>query len=644
MGEKKLDCSTMLQDWQQGAGGLLLLAAAHETHLLSRLEEALPMGQDSTNVLRLSSQRPFPPKQGLVLTLLFLNAIGLHRLWDLRSYTGSELGLLTGRPHPYSYRHTERFLLTLAEAQADHSLTEALARWTATLWQAEVRSPEASLPHFYLDGHRKAVYTQTLIPRGLIGRSGKILGCRALVLLHDEQGHPLLATTHRGDLHLTTGIPSILTYYEQATEALHLTNLVVDREAMAADFLAQMSAQGRTLTTILKTNQYVGLDSFSNVGAFVPLTVDQQGKVVREVAPAQFLLARPDQNEEPLRLAVALIRDLRRLVPCPPLAEELPRSWWADIRQEEVAWWQEGWQATAAPAVPTEPKLIPIVTMADQIDALALAQTYIHRWPAQENVIKDFLLPLGLDINHGFAKMPVVNSEVSKKREALEKRCANVQRWREAARERARRASVLGTKLWKQTKEHGEVLYRALDKRLQALEAQGVTEGTYRAERKKLKAEADAELEPLWQRVYRVQEKSHQESNKHERYCREQRELLRALEDLAASERMMHELDNRKDQIMTICKVALANLAMWVRDRFFPSTYAHASWQRLQPFFQLPGCIQWGHETVHVDLRPFNNRQLTRDLLAVCQRVNEIQPRLPDGRLLILHASSSPFG
>src|SRR5258708_37153879 len=102
------------------------------------------------------------------------------------------------------------------------------------------------------------------------------------------------------------GIPSTLTHYERITEALHLTNLVVDREAMAAEFLAQLKAQGRTLTTILKTNQYAGLASFSNIGAFVPLTVDRQGTVLREVAPAQFLLARPDQNEEPLTLAVAL--------------------------------------------------------------------------------------------------------------------------------------------------------------------------------------------------------------------------------------------------------------------------------------------------------------------------------------------------
>ena len=602
------------------------------------------MKQQPAAVQEPAPQHFLQPQLRLLLTLLFLNAVGLHRPWDLRTYTESELGLLTGRQQPYSYRHVERFLRILAIANTDETFTAALARWTSALWQVKARSQEATSPHVYVDGHRKAVYTDMLIPRGLIGNSGKILGCRALTLLHDDQGHPLLATTHRGDWHLTNGIPSVLTCYEHATESLHLTNLVVDREAMAADFLAQLSAEGRTMTTILKTNQYSGLDSFTNVGSFVPLTVDRHGTVLREVAPAQFLLTRPDRNDEPLRLAVALIRDLRRTVSCSPSEEDVSRAWWTDIRHEEVAWWQEGWQATPTPAMPTEPKLIPIVSTAEQIDAVTLAQSYIHRWPAQENVIKDFLLPLGLDTNHGFAKTPVINSEVNKKRETLEKRCANVQRFREAAREKAHRASRLEMKLWKQAKEQGEAVYRTLNDRLQALEAQGVTEGTYRAERRKLKAEADAELEPLWQHVYRVREKSHQESSKHERYCREQRELLRALEDLAAKERVMQELDNRKDQIMTVCKFAVANLAMWVRDRFFPSTYAHATWQRLQPFFRLPGRVQWGREVVQVEVRSFNNRQLTRDLLAVCQRVNELQPQLPDGRLLILHASSSPFG
>jgi hypothetical protein len=372
--------------------------------------------------------------------------------------------------------------------------------------------------------------------------------------------------------------------------------------------------------------------------------MDRHGTVLREVAPAQFLLVRPDGDDEPLRLAVALIRDLRRTVACSPSEEDLPRAWWADIRHEEVAWWQEGWQPTPAPAAPTEPKLIPIVTTAPCADALELARAYIHRWPAQENVIRDWLIPLGLDYNHGYTKAPVVNSEVSKKREAVEKRLSNVQRFREAARIKAHRATLLSTRLRKEAKEHGERLYRGLNERLQALEAQDITEGRYWVERRKQKADVDAELETYRQRVYRVEAKSYQESSKHERYCREQRELLRTLEELTAHERVMHELDNRKDHIMTVCKLALANLAMWVRDRFFPATYAHATWQRLLPFFRLPGHVLASREVVSVELRPFNNRQLNRDLLAVCQRVNELQPRLPDGRLLILHAPSSPFG
>ena len=56
---------------------------------------------------------------------------------------------------------------------------------------------------FYIDGHRKPVYTDALIPRGLVGRLSTILGSRTLVLLHDASGHPLLITTHRGDQHLT---------------------------------------------------------------------------------------------------------------------------------------------------------------------------------------------------------------------------------------------------------------------------------------------------------------------------------------------------------------------------------------------------------------------------------------------------------
>ncbi len=45
-------------------------------------------------------------------------------------------------------------------------------------------------------------------------------------------------------------------------------------------------------------------------------------------------------------------------------------------------------------------------------------------------------------------------------------------------------------------------------------------------------------------------------------------------------------------------------------------------------------------EAVRVELRPFNDTQLNRDLNALCTRVATAQPRLPDGRLLVFQGVS----
>jgi hypothetical protein len=51
--------------------------------------------------------------------------------------------------------------------------------------------------------------------------------------------------------------------------------------------------------------------------------------------------------------------------------------------------------------------------------------------------------------------------------------------------------------------------------------------------------------------------------------------VLRRQEDLEAQAREMYELDHSKDQIMTLLKVGLANLGMWVRDQYFGENYQH---------------------------------------------------------------------
>lgn len=219
----------------------------------------------------------------LLLTLLFLNAVGLRHTYDLRAYVDDGLALLTGRHRAYGYRYVERFLSTLAGAGGAELLTDVLAAWTGALWRPQPRAATAA-PHlpFYVDGHRKAVFSDRLIPRGLVARRGVILGCRALTLLHDIGGHPLLATTVRGDLHLTAGVPALLARFARATDAPPVRRLVIDREGMAAAFLALMAGDGCDVVTVLRADQYTGLASFTDVGPFVPF---QYGLVLRNATP-----------------------------------------------------------------------------------------------------------------------------------------------------------------------------------------------------------------------------------------------------------------------------------------------------------------------------------------------------------------------
>jgi transposase len=61
--------------WQERAGSLLLAAAAQQTGLLEAIGQSLPAG---AAVSRLTKSQP-QSRQALLLTLLFLGAVGLER-------------------------------------------------------------------------------------------------------------------------------------------------------------------------------------------------------------------------------------------------------------------------------------------------------------------------------------------------------------------------------------------------------------------------------------------------------------------------------------------------------------------------------------------------------------------------------------
>jgi hypothetical protein len=631
--------------WQEGIGSLLLLAAAHQTGLLAQLGTTI-QGVASSGY---SSGLPLnlAVVERLVLTLLFLPVAGLARTWDLRTYTGTMLALLTGRGCAYSYAYVEQFLSRLAHAQAEEGLTDAVAQWTWTLWHdeqpQEASEQEEHRAVFYVDGHRKAVYSDVLVPRGPIGKlGGKILGCRELVVLHDQEGHPLLATTHRGDQHLTIGVPQLLQRYEQATDIAHLDYLVVDREGMAAEFLFQLHAEGREVVTLLKVNQYEDEGSFMEVGEWLPWRSDREGKVVCEVAAARFQLARPTQPDQPLAVRVALIRDWRKRIVSEAETDEGER-WKADLAPEQQQFWEPEWQATPALPAPTRPKLIPVVTTAAEANAVELARTYFRRWNCQENAIRDWLIPLNLDTNHGYAKEPVVNSELVKQRTVLEKRVAHLHRLAAESRKRLRQMRESD-----QVREQQVVIW---EQRQQDLLAQVTAlENIGQSGEPGLLAIKAQQLEAEWEVHHRrvlleaTSVGGKRELNYCEKSCRVLRHVLRQQEDLQACERAMQELDNTKDQIMTLLKVGLANLGMWLRDHYFGESYQACGWERLVPFFHLSGWVTATQAEVRLDFSPFNHRGLGRDLQDLCRKVNTEGAHLPDGRRLVLTVGQQRSG
>lgn len=575
----------------------------------------------------------------LILTLLFLPVAGLARTWDLRSYTGTMLALVTGRERAYSQRYAERFLARLAHVGAAQRLTEVTAKWTWELWQTEEPSSDqsAALAFFYVDGHRKAVYSDGLIPRGPVGKlGGKILGCRELVVLHDANGHILLATTHRGDYHLTIGLPEMLHCYEQATGQALMQRVVVDREGMAAEFLAQLQQEGRQVVTLLRSDQYEGEEAFEQLGEWQPWRYNRDGEVICEVAAARFTLTRPNHANTPLKVEVALIRDRRKLLVVEGTDTVTDdRNWQADRSPEQTHFWEEGWQATPAPAAQTTPKLIPVITTGQGMEAMTLAQTYFRRWNCQENAIRDWLIPLNLDTNHGYAKEQVVNSELSKRQVVVQGRIHRLEQLSQTRRARL-------TDLREKAKPLQEQMHISQQKCMElslqvtAFEATGQTQERDYFPLKARQLAADWQVRKLQAKLEKNTARSQDILNKCEGYCQELRQVLRQQEDLETQAREMYELDHSKDQIMTLFKVALANLGMWVRDQYFGESYQHCSWQRLLPFFKLGGRITTTESEVQLEVCAFNNRALVRDIEEVCRNVNTHDATLPDGRRLVM--------
>lgn len=599
-----------------------MLGAAMETEawsvLTNSLERAVDESEDGDELRGMSTQAA---RERHLLTLLPMPMLGLFKPYALNAYSGTALGLLTGRDRPYSADEMDHFILSCVRAGWTDRLTADAASWATQLWGAEdeqssdERCPELieGPTYLYWDWHVKAVYSDYHVPRTKHGTMLRILGARKQLMLHDSAGHLLFMDTYRGDTHLIEGMLDGTTYYEGLERSQRLTHQIFDREGLSVVHFKELldDVDGKRLfITCLRSNQYKGVDSFELRSSFEPFRRDEEGKVTEEIAEAAYEMKDRRASEENLPLRAVLLRK----------AED------------------------SSGGGDDEGRLQVIVTADQDATAVEVVEQYRARQSKQENAIRDWWLPLGGDVNVGYAKQEVENSELAKVKAELEERLERLERYIPACEERLERAQRGHQKCLEQYQVAREEAERAVEEVIRQRDARDESALDIHRWAEAEGERIEEELKPKHERVKVTAEKVVKEKEKREKYYQEQEEKEEELTEVlqAMEDHPMHELDDRKDQLMSALRIFLVNILQWLRGAVFPDAYEHATYKTLAPFLQMGGFVVERPDCIEVYLDGFWQSAKQRELEEIVARCNARQFTAPDGRRLWFRVCPEP--
>ena len=569
------------------------------TVLAGSLERAYEQRESQEELKGMSSQEA---REDHLRSLILMPVLGLNKPHELEKYSGTVLGLMTRRHRPYSADEMDHFILSCVRLDWVEPATADVACWGTQLWADD---PANKSPYRYWDWHVKTVYSDYHLPRTKHGTSNRIVYARKQLMLHDQAGHLLMMKTHRADTNLIEGMVTGTTYYEGLMESRQLTHQIFDREGLSVAHFKEMQQEPqRHFITYLRSNQYEGVESFEEPTSFEPFRYDRKGNVVQEIAEAGYKLKDRRRGEDDLPVRAILLRK--------PIAEDSDE----------------------------EPKLMVNVTQDQEIESDEVARLYQARKVAQENAIRDWWNPLGGDVNIGYAKQPVENSELAKDKADLEKSLARLADWLAACEKRLQKAQ--------QKQEHLTQQYLTALKdvhQIMLVRGRQQPEGmvcTPWGQAEKIGLEA--ELADLYQQVETAAQKVEEELAKRQSYRQEETEKKESLTKISQAMKLnpMYELDDRKDQLVGTIRVCLTNVLQHLRDTVFPATYTKATYQTLAPFIQMGGYIIEHPQYIKVILDGFWQSDKQRDLEEVVKRSNEQRYTAPDGRLLWFEIDRKP--
>ena len=565
---------------------------------------------DEVDTLRGMSSRD--ARERHLLTLLVMPTLDLLKPYALNTYSGTVLCHLTGRERPYSADEMEHALLSYVRMGWTEPLTADVARWATLLW-ADDPQTETSPKYLYWDWHVKAVYSDYHIPRTKHGTRQRIIGARKQLMLHDGAGHLLFMRTYRGDTHLIAGMVDGTAYYEGQIQAAKLTRQIFDREGLSvAHFKTLLDGDHpRQFITCLRSNQYAGVDSFASVTAFEPFRYDKEGNVIQEIAEGIYEMKDRRKEEANLALRAVLLHKIRG-------------------EKEEDG----------------DDRLQVIITPDQDTPATAIAEFYRGRFPQQENAIRDWWIPLGGDVNVGYDKHKVENSELANQKEKLEPRLERLERYVPACKARIQRAQQRYDKYAQQRQVEWDAAQQTLQEAVQQRQAKGEAAwDLYQwAKSEEARIEQVLHSQPYSLRMDAAAEQVAREQEKQRQYRQEQQQKQQDLAKTiqAMADHPMYELDDRKDQLLSALRLCLISALQWLRDAVFPESYAHATYETIKSFIQLDGFVIEHSQSIEVYLDGFWQSAKKRDMEELVSRCNARQFTAPDGRLLRFGVCSKP--
>ena len=134
----------------EAAGAYLILGSLTASEAWSvlndSLEQAVAQCNTGSSLKGMSSQ---DSRERHLLTLVMMPGLGLFRPYDLNTYTGTTLGLLTERHRPYSADDMEHFVLSCVRIGWTEPISADVAAWATQLWATSDPSESDALAYLY---------------------------------------------------------------------------------------------------------------------------------------------------------------------------------------------------------------------------------------------------------------------------------------------------------------------------------------------------------------------------------------------------------------------------------------------------------------------------------------------------------------